>query len=118
MHHLGGAVYWEVLHWGDETLGDQLTVGGRSLPLNKFCLHASHLSLKSSTTDGGTEQTHSRSEAGDTSVERKLELVVERKHLSQSSINNRVSDGVFEVLCYSKFAAGGLVSSPVLSAPE
>lgn len=98
MCYLGGAVDWEILHWRDETLGDQLTIGGRSLPLDKFCLHASHLSLKGST--AGTQNIQVNTE---------------------SYFITAASTGSLQFCKKKKCGvrtAGGLVSSPVLSAPE
>lgn len=53
MCYLCGVVHWEILHRRDETLGNQLTVRGRGLSLNELCLHASHLSFKSSIEERG-----------------------------------------------------------------
>lgn len=44
--YLISRAHWEVLHRGDQPLGDQLTIGGRGFPPQKLRLHTGELSLE------------------------------------------------------------------------
>lgn len=45
-YYLRGIVDGKVLHWWDETLSDQLTIGGWSFPPDKLRLQSGHLGFE------------------------------------------------------------------------